>query len=377
MSDQTEQATLLAHADLPIPQALEDLSADFLSQVVQTRNPGVTVSGFELLDIKRYGEEMVSTSDRVKMRLEYAPGAPETLPTRLAIKMKRSCDAVLGELYANEVDFYVRLQPELNIETPVAAGGVCDKASALYYLLLEDVSLRGAVFPTALRDNDVADVRAVLDQLAKLHARFWNSPRLKTDLAWYQTHVRGSLTDMFDTLLPLVIAENVATFEPTRQIVSDLGGDVPALHRGLRTLQRHQARLPQTVLHGDCHVGNTYLLPDGTAGLLDFQLTAIGAWIHDVNYLIVTTLPAEVRRQHERMLLDYYLDRLAEAGVVEPPSREEAWLEYRRAIYWSLYVGWLPTSPVNYGDALTSENLKRTSTAFKDHDTRRLVTEVA
>ena len=105
MSDQTEYAASSAPADLRIPAQLEDLSTDFLSQVVQTRNPGVKVTGFELLDVKRYGEEMVSTSDRVKMRLEYAPGAPETLPTRLAIKMKRSCDAVLGELYANEVDF--------------------------------------------------------------------------------------------------------------------------------------------------------------------------------------------------------------------------------------------------------------------------------
>ena len=51
-----------------------------------------------------------------------------------------------------------------------------------------------------------------------------------------------------------------------------------------------------------------------------------------------------------------------------PPTLEEAWEEYRKAIYWTLYLGWLPTDAVNYGEALTKENLRRTSTAFADHD---------
>lgn len=365
--------TALAEAELPIPATLDDLTPAFLTQVVRTCHPGITVTGFELLDVKRYGEIMVSTSDRLKMALSYAPGAPETLPKQVAVKMKRSSDAVLGELYANEVDFYVRLRPALDIEAPAVIGGLCDKETALYYLLLEDLSLRGAVFPSALRANTLDDVRAVLDQFARLHATFWESPRLAGDLAWYQAHIRGSLSERMDASLPITIGGNLEAHAFKREVVAGLGTDIPRLHEGYRTLQKHQATLPQTILHGDGHIGNTYLLPDGRAGLLDFQLTARGAWAHDVNYLILTALDVEDRRTHERSLIAYYCDALGRNGVANPPDAETAWLEYRRAILWSLYVGWLTTPIANYGEALNIANLTRTSTAFADHDTGRLV----
>src|ERR1700712_297087 len=108
-----------ATAPLVIPADVEGLTPEFLTQVVRTVHPEVTVTGFELLERKRYGEIMVSTSDRLKMRLDYAPGTPANLPRNVAVKMKRGIDAVLGELYQNEVDFYVRLRPELTIEAPV------------------------------------------------------------------------------------------------------------------------------------------------------------------------------------------------------------------------------------------------------------------
>ena len=358
---------------IDIPAEVEDLSPAFLTDVVRTVHPGVTVRDFELLERKRYGEVMVSTSDRLKMRLDYAPGAPADLPRQVAIKMKRSIDDVLGELYQNEVDFYVRVRPELAIEAPRVVGGVCDKDSARFYLLLEDLSLRDAVFPSAVRDNSLADVRAVLDQMAKLHATFWRSPRLDGDLSWYQRHVRGSLSERMDVSLPATINSDMPANPFKRELVESLGTSVEAMHALYRRLQSHQATLPQTLLHGDGHIGNSYLLPDGTAGLLDFQLTAIGAWAHDVNYLILTAIEVAERRREERALLDHYLDRLATHGVRDVPDREAAFLEYRRAILWSFYVGWLTTPIANYGEAINRANLTRTGTAVRDHDVLNLV----
>jgi len=353
---------------LSIPEDYRDLTSDFLTQVVRTCHPRVTVEAFEVIEAKHFGEIMVSTSDRLKMRLTYGPGAPETLPTQVCIKMKRSRDAVLGELYANETAFYVRLRSSLDIEAPAVVGGICDSQSALYYLLLEDLSLRGATFPNALSQNSLRDVQAVLDEFAKLHAKFWDSPQLHSNLSWYQSHITGPLSEQLYNHVPVAIQENLDTYEFFRDIFGQLNASLLRMRDGYRALQEHQARLPQTILHGDGHIGNSYLLPTGQAGLLDFQLSVKGAWIHDASYLIVTGLPVEGRRQHERELLAYYLDRLEANGVSNPPTLEEAWEEYRKAIYWTLYLGWLPTDAVNYGETLTKENLKRTSTAFADHD---------
>src|SRR3546814_4086106 len=71
----------------------------------------------------------------------------------------------------------------------------------------------------------------------------------------------------------------------------------------VQAVQRHQSTLPQTLLHGDTHLGNTYLLPGSGGGLLDWQLMVRGYHIHDVNYLITTALPIGERRAQERDLL--------------------------------------------------------------------------
>jgi hypothetical protein len=92
-----------------------------------------------------------------------------------------------------------------------------------------------------------------------------------------------------------------------------------------------------------------------------------------VNYLIVTALDVETRRAEERGLVGYYLDQLRSRGVADVPTTEGAWLDYRRALLWSFYVGWLTTPIANYGEALNRANLTRTSTALRDHDTIALV----
>jgi hypothetical protein len=344
---------MTAEPALAIPTTAEGLTPAFLTSVLRTCHPGVTVEGFTLSEIRRFGEVMVSTSDRVRMELHYAAGTGEGLPTRVVAKTTRTGGSNLGELYDNEVNFYVRLRPELAIEAPRVLGGISDKGEAAYYLLLEDLSLRHAVFPTVLRNNSLDEVRSILDQFALLHATFWNSPRLTGDLAWYQGHASGSLAE--------------------RELLAGLGTTAERLHAGYLALMHHQSTLPQTIVHGDGHIGNTYLLPGGKAGLLDFQLTSRGAWCHDVSYLLATALPIAVRRQEERALLAYYLDRLAAHGVAEVPLAETTWLELGRAFLWGLYIGWLPTPIGNYGEDINVENLKRTAAAFADHRTGELV----
>src|SRR3546814_4799515 len=92
-----------------------------------------------------------------------------------------------------------------------------------------------------------------------------------------------------------------------------------------------------TLLHGDTHLGNIYLLPDGRAGLLDWQLVVRGHHMHDVNYIVTTALSIGDRRNHERDLLAYYLDRLKAHGVAAAPDFEESWNEYKRCLVWGVY----------------------------------------
>ena len=362
---------------LYIPKTTDDLTPEFLTDVVRTRYPGVTVQDFHIDEVKRFGEIMVSTSDRLKLTLNLSDNAPADLPRRVAVKLKRSTDENLTALYGTEINFYVRIQPEVSIQSPHSLGGLIDPETSLYYLLLEDLSLRNARFPNATTPVSLDEVRAILDQFAKLHAQFWNSPRFKADLSWYEVHGSGFLFDFFRTALPFIIGQDVAVNPLKQELIAGLGTTLDELFAGFVALQRWQSsQLPQTLLHGDGHVGNTYLLPDGTAGLLDFQLSSRGAYAHDVNYLILTALDTETRRANERGLLRYYLDALKREGVASPPDDEEAWTEYRRGILWSFYVGWLTTPIGNYGEAINRANLTRIATAYEDLETGKLIDEI-
>src|SRR3546814_13677862 len=92
------------------------------------------------------------------------------------------------------------------------------------------------------------------------------------------------------------------------------------LRQCVAKLHRHQQTLARTLLHGDTHLGNIYLLPDGRAGLLDWQLVVRGHHMHDVNYIVTTALSIGDRRNHERDLLAYYLDCLKAHGVAGAPD---------------------------------------------------------
>jgi Ser/Thr protein kinase RdoA (MazF antagonist) len=131
--------------------------------------------------------------------------------------------------------------------------------------------------------------------------------------------------------------------------------------------------LPQTVCHGDTHIANTYVLPGNKAGLLDWQLASRGYCMHDVSYLVATGLSVSQRRAAERDLLAYYRERLIARGCREAPALEGLWNEYRMAMVWGLYIGWLTTPVVNYGWEVSVMAHLRMTTAYEDLETGKLI----
>jgi len=354
------------------PLTAEGWTPEVFTELLQTGYPGTAVTGTTLIERKLYGDGMVSTAGRLVFDLDYQ-GAPADLPRRMVVKIAK--DAQAAPLYANEVAFYTRLRPELEIEAPRCFGGSFDTETSTFALLMEDLRDRDISFPNVTVPVSLDSVRDVLNSLARLHARYWCSPRLSGDLSWIQSHMRGQLHEFFHTpeMVPSMIAELVHTIQFKREMVQRLGLTIDQLFDGFRAVQAHQSRLPQTVLHGDTHVGNTYLLPDGRGGLLDWQLFASGFCLHDVSYLIATSLEVEQRRLHERELLTYYLERLREYGVADAPGFDVAWTEYRRAAVWNVYIGWLTTPVVNYGWEITVMAHLRVMTAFEDLETKKLL----
>ena len=121
------------------------------------------------------------------------------------------------------------------------------------------------------------------------------------------------------------------------------------------------------MVHGDAHIGNAYIEADGHVGFVDWQTVAVGSWVHDVNYFLVSALDVPDRRAHERDLLGHYLKVLATFGV-SAPGLDEAWSDYRRATVHG-FLGWLCNLDQWQPAEVNTATYARFGMAMIDHDT--------
>lgn len=202
----------------------------------------------------------------------------------------------------------------------------------------------------------------------------WASP----ELGWAQTHVAGELHGLFNhpDLVPAMIADEVARTLHKRELVQSVGESVDSLLDKVQLVQQHQSRLQQTLVHGDCHIGNTFVLPDESMGFVDWQLSVRGYYMHDLSYLIVTGLDVATRRAYERRLIELHRDALRDHGVEDLPTVAEAFEEYRRAQAWNTYIGWLTCPVQNYGWEINVGNHIRLLTAYRDLDSACAIEDI-
>lgn len=308
-------------------QRVDGVGAEWLGQVLARDVSGARIERLETLG------GTTGTTDRRRVAVHWNDaGAAAGLPANVFLKgtspspKNRTMVAALW-MAANEVKFYEGARPDLGDIAPrcyAARRG----HGARFLLVLEDLVAAGAQ-PFSATDGyaTVAHAGALMDTLASLHARFWRSPRLAADLAWAAPMTGRSG-------FPLLARQ----FRKSRGAF--LSGEAkrpvsPATRRLLQAVNDHEAAVyrawedgPQTLVHGDSHFGNTFAFPDGRAGLLDWQVVFRTRGVREVAYFI-PALTVEDRRANERALLQRYLDGLAAGGVVDPPSFDEAWDDYR------------------------------------------------
>jgi hypothetical protein len=363
-----------------IPLTPEEFDVTILEKLIQTKYPDVRIHSIALVDaaLSSEGEERVSTAGRIAFDVVFANDMGMNLPERLMIKVARP-EFIEIPLYENEVNIYTRLGDEILMKMPRCFGGFRDHESLSFGLVLEDLRTSHVTFESVLSKFSAEDTAALLEQLALLHAPYWASSRFNDDLYWVQPHTSGPIHDLFSLEkggAHFVIEHEIATHQFKRELVESIGQTSKSLADQVARVQQHQASLPCTLLHGDAHVGNTYKTKDGERGYLDFQLSARGFCMHDVSYTIVTSLAVKDRRQHELSLINGYRERLIELGVQAPPSVDFLFEEYRRAMAWNLYIGWLTSPTENYGWEITVGNLIRLASAYRDLDSAKAIDEL-
>ncbi|MGV0656641.1 phosphotransferase [Mycolicibacterium thermoresistibile] len=310
----------LAWVPTPFPRTAADVDLDFLNRAL-SRFPA------RLVDARPVGGTN-GTTDRVRLELAWNRDDLDDLPRHVFIKStpssakNRTMVAALA-LARNEALFYERarsaLGPRIAPECFAAHAGL----GARHLLVLEDIADRGGD-PMALCDDiDAAYARAMMATLGELHAAFWESPRFRGDLRFVRSERERPgfallLRQFRQVRTKLLKSDEYDLPREVREMAEFVNANDWALHANWE-------RGPQTLIHGDTHLGNSFGLPDGSVGLLDWQVLYRAPGLRDVAYFLVTSVPTEVRRAHGDELLQTYLDSLAEHGVEEVPSLAQAW----------------------------------------------------
>jgi thiamine kinase-like enzyme len=360
-----------------VPPTPEHLTDEWLTLALCREIPGAKVLDHDL------GPRSDGTSSRRTLWVEFndagrEAGLNEWLFTKSAPGFMTRLASVAVGLGAIESAFYAQIRPELVIEAPATQYAAYDPETNRHLLIMDDVSrTRGAHFGNILtRQLQRGQAEQVVDALAALHAKFWNTALRKRFGCW--------LLDSYEWMARLNITINASTrmlvgFERAREVIPTAlyrrSKDVPAAL--MRSLEINIAG-PQTLLHGDVHPGNWYLTGDNRMGLYDWQCVVRGGWARDIAYALSTHLTVENRRAWERELLARYCDRLREAGC-HVPNAEQSFLAYRQQLLhamfmWLVTIGRYSLQPELQPKDVTLESVRRTCQAAEDLDSLTAIT---
>ncbi|BDU05039.1 phosphotransferase [Nocardia cyriacigeorgica] len=313
------------------------------------------------------------TSTRVAIEVEYnEAGQQAGLPTALFAKTTTAFSQRIllggGKMITGETRFFRDFRPEVEMEAPVGYWGAADESSWRSIALMEDIaSTRGAVFVEPTTSVSKSQMEDLVRNLARLHGTFWEHPSIA---------VLNTPSYMLQAYLAAIDMKKRCAIGLERAgevIPESLRGQSERLWAGVeRAIELATDDLPPTLLHGDPHIGQTYVTGDGRMGFVDWQVVMRGGWAHDFAYTVNSGCEPEDRRAWDRHLLEAYLDELAEVrGSV--PSFDEAWLAYRQQSMfayaaWAFTIGRAAYQPKMQSVDTCLTLLERITTALDDHD---------
>lgn len=345
-------------ASSPLPLTTEQLTAEWFTQILGSEVTNVTI-----------GEVMHGTASKILVELTYKDPAPEA-PTHVCVKggfnpQLLALHPALFAVYRLEAEFYHYIAPTVKmLLSPSYYNGV-DTKSGQGIVVLQDLKAAGYTFGDPLEAFPVDRVRKGVEELAALHALTWGGK--EEDFPWYKPGL--SLRDVISSML--VQSEWDKRFlGDARPPVADFLVDRERIVAAYQTLWSTTDPRLRCILHGDSHIGNTFVTPSGEPGFLDWQGIHIGSAIHDIAYFITGSLTIEDRRNNEVELYQHYLDSLHKAGGPKF-EREEVWDEYRKQQLHGF--AWALTGPMMQTRERVDIMSERHSAAIVDHKSLELL----
>ena len=334
-SDQPELSTLNFHEHLPedlvasplgrnkpqrttlgFPKSIDELTTNWLQDVMSSHIGNATINAFtpHLIGV---GEGFMGQLARVE--LSYADsgqgadsnGAPATIIAKFAATRADTREMARDQnLYQREIGFYQDIGAQAGIRVPRCYFSDFDEPSQYFAMLLEDMAPGEASDQVVGTSKETS--RQVIEQFAKLHAKWWNSEKLD-GYDWAKWIINEM--PMEEGLARL--QDNIKEVEKSGSF--DAYPEMKRLMYLLPPLFRMQPAPPYpfTLAHGDLRSDNI-IQPTAEGGefcVLDWQLSGKADPVNDIARWMAQSISIEDRRETEQELLKLYHNKLLEHGV--------------------------------------------------------------
>jgi thiamine kinase-like enzyme len=268
------------------------------------------------------------------LEIDYTDNVSKSAPTHLFLKIGKP-ESFEG--HKKEIDFY-KIAEDVRMDLPIPHCFDAEYSPDLRtsYLLLQDLSRTHFEVDPSFPPTEATCERAI-ECLARLHASWWNHPRLGDD-------VGESITRDFFNQIIKCLEECTARFldsvggrlsKKRHELYEFVLSSYPSLY--LKCIDRG---MPVTLIHGDAHLGN-FMFPNeigtDTALLLDWQVWRVDFGTRDLASMMALNWYPDQRQVMEKSLLVHYHNKLLESGVTRY-SWEECWLGYRVSVISNLFV---------------------------------------
>lgn len=348
-----------------LPATPQEITADWLSQVLGHKVKNATIV-----------KEIHSTASKILLELSYENEVKEDeAPTQICIKggFNQQLIALHPSLmwtYRREAEFYYYVRPIVSMNLPKTWYCSTDTVNGQGLVIMANLAAEGCDFGQPLKPWIVDRVRAGVEQLAALHGRTWGAseeefPWLVADKAIGGNPLEGMIRSLLSP--PAWEMRFVKSAAPP---LPEAIANRERMERAFKTMWATENAKFKCVAHGDAHIGNTFIRPDGTPGFIDWQAPFAGVALQDVAYFITGSLETELRRKHEVELVEHYLQALHKASGPKF-TKDDIWTDYRKHVLHGL--AWALTAPGMQPDENVFIMTERHAAAALDHKTFELL----
>jgi hypothetical protein len=330
-----------------------------MTAAIRSRHPGALVKDATLVT----RDDGTNRRARFHLTYESEPG-----PAHVFLKAHAPGHRIVhlrnGNLF-NEARLF-KSGVALDVDHPLVYKSIVDYLRLDFLLVMEDIMERGADPRDASRAMSVAQVAHGLRGLARVHSQYWGfSVRTHPMLRWVKSwKASNGWKAGLGRYIPIGLDRGAVALPQaiTRRSATDI---LDLWTRYVGSLMHGST----TLLHGDAHIGNTYVLPNDDVGFLDWQVTRRGEWSQDVGYFLISALTAEDRRKNQVDLLDEYRRTLQVPNGARP-SAAQVWARYCATPIYGLAI-WLSTLGTDgwQPQQISLTLCQRFSAAFEELDT--------